>query len=61
MKIKKATLCCFFTWIVIIEFNFAVAFLLIRKTWYGQFVSKVRGWEILRKRRMILKWGVDTP
>ena len=33
LKMKKPTLCCCFTWIVFIEFNFTVAFLLIRKTW----------------------------
>ena len=42
---KKPTLCCCFTWIVFIELNFTVAFLLIRKD----------GW------RMILKWEVDAP
>ena len=31
LKIKKPTLCCCFTWIVFIELNFTVAFLLIRK------------------------------
>ena len=44
LKMKKTT--CWFTWIVFIEFNFAVAFLLIRKTWDGRFVDKVGvgGW-----------------
>ena len=32
-KMKKPACCCF-TWIVFIEPNFTVAFLLIRKTWY---------------------------
>ena len=32
---KKPTLCCCFTWILFIELNFTVAFLLIRKTWDG--------------------------
>ena len=31
LKMKKPTLCCCFTWIVFIELNFTVAFLLIRK------------------------------
>ena len=52
-KLKKPMLYCCFTWIVFIELNFTVAFLLIRKTWNEQFVSKVGGmgdfkkWEIL--------------
>ena len=33
LNIKKPILCCCFTWTVLIEFNFTVAFLLIRKTW----------------------------
>ena len=40
LKIKKPTLCCF-TWIVFIEFNFTVAFLLIRETWEDRFSGKV--------------------
>ena len=47
LKTKKTTLCCF-TWIVFIELNFTVAFLLTRKTWDDTFASKVRGWGILR-------------
>ena len=43
LKMKKPTLCCCFTWIVFIELNFTVAFLLIRKTWDDQFVGKVWG------------------
>ena len=31
---KKPTLCCCFTWIVFIELNFTVAFLLIRKQFW---------------------------
>ena len=42
LKMKKPTLYCRFTWIVFIELNFTVAFLLVRKTWDGQFVGKVR-------------------
>ena len=38
---KKPTLCCCFTWIVFIELNFTVAFLLIRKTWDERFTDKV--------------------
>ena len=67
LKMKKPTLCCCFSWIVFIELNFTVAFLLIRKTWDDGFVVEVGGWGILRNRgdpsngRMILKWGFDTP
>ena len=38
---KYPTLCFWFTWIVFIELNFTVAFLLVRKTWDGRFVGKV--------------------
>ena len=38
---KKPTLLCCFTWIVFIELNFTVAFLLIWKTWDDQFAGKV--------------------
>ena len=41
-------LCCCFAWIVFIQLNFTVVFLLIRKTWNNGFASKVGGWEILR-------------
>ena len=41
LKMKKPRLCCCFTWIVFIELNFTVAFLLIRKTWNDWFVGKV--------------------
>ena len=43
LKMKKPTLCCYFTWIVFIELYFTVAFLLIRKTWEDQFAGKVGG------------------
>ena len=33
LKMEKATFCCCFTWILFIQLNFTVAFLLIRKTW----------------------------
>ena len=55
-------LCCCFTWIVFIELNFTVAFLLIRKTWEGRFIGKVGG-----MGRNFKKWGdpsnggADTP
>ena len=58
---KKPILYCF-TWIVFIELNFTVAFLLIRKTWEDRFAGKVGEWGILRNEgdpsngRMILKW-----
>ena len=35
LKMEKPMLWCSFTWIVFIELNFIVAFLLIRKTWWG--------------------------
>ena len=44
LKMKKPTLCCCFTWIVFIELNFTVSFLLIRKTWDDRLASKVGGW-----------------
>ena len=48
LKMKKPMLCCCFTWIVFIELNFTVAFLLIRKTWDDGFASEVGGgWWIL--------------
>ena len=37
-----------FSWIVFIELNFTVAFLLIRKSWDDGFAGKVGGWGILR-------------
>ena len=46
LKMKKPMLCCF-EWIVFLELNFAVAFLLIRKTWDDRFVSKMGGWRVL--------------
>ena len=68
LKMKKPTLCCF-TWIVFIELNLTVAFLLIRKTWDDGFVGKVGGWEILRNGEDPSNGGdfemglgeVDTP
>ena len=48
LKMKKATLCCCCMWIVFIEINFTVAFLLIGKTWDDRFAGKVWGWRILR-------------
>ena len=65
---KKPTLGCF-TWIVFIELNFIVAFLLIRKTWGDQFAIKVGGgmgefekwgWD-LGNGGTILKWEADNP
>ena len=47
---KKPTLCCCFTWIVFVELNFTVAFLLIRKTWEVRFAGKVVEWRTLRNR-----------
>ena len=37
---KKPTLYCCFTWIVFIELNFTVAFLLMRKPWDDRFAGK---------------------
>ena len=61
---KKLLLCCCFTWMLFIEFNFTVAFLLARKTWDDRFVGKVGRWGILRNGGdpsngvgMILKLG----
>ena len=56
---KKPTLCCCFTWIVFIELNFTVAFLLIRKTWDGRFAGKVWGWGILRNGGILVIEGHD--
>ena len=41
LKMEKPMLCCCFTWIVFIELNFTVAFLLIRKTWDDRFTGKM--------------------
>ena len=57
LKMKKPTLGYCFTWIVFIELNFRIAFLLIRKTWDDRFAGKMKGcgggwwggWESLRK------------
>ena len=43
LKIKSHHYVVFFTWIVFIELNFTVAFLLIKKAWDDQFSSKVGG------------------
>ena len=51
LKMKKPKLCCCFTWIVFIELNFIVAFLLIRKTVDDRFAGKVGGIGDLKK------WG----
>ena len=61
LKMKKSTLCYCFTWIVFIELNFRVAFLLIRETWDDGFASKMKGggggWGILRKGGGIVVMG----
>ena len=41
LKMKKLTLCCCFTWIVFIELNHTVGFLLIKKTWEDRFAGKL--------------------
>ena len=70
LKMKEPTLCCCFTWVVFIELNFAVAFLLMRKTRDGRFVGGGKGdfggvAGILVMGGMTLTWfwngGVDTP
>ena len=43
LKMEKPTLCCCFTWIVFIELNFTVVFLLLRD---DRFTGKVGGWVI---------------
>ena len=48
LKMKKPRLCCYFTWIIFIELNFTVAFLLIKKTWNDRFAGKVGGCGISR-------------
>ena len=62
LKMKKSTLCCCFTWIVFIELNFTVAFLLIKKTWNDRFAGKVGGCGISRYGRggrilVMGRWG----
>ena len=58
LKMEKPVLCCCFTWIVLIEPNFTVASLLIRKTWDDQFTVKVGVWGILRNGGMGLCFSV---
>ena len=66
LKMEKTMLCCCFTWIVFIELNFTVAFLLIRKPSNDWFPGKVVGWKILRNGGILVMvqrfWngGVDT-
>ena len=48
LKMKKPMICCCFTWIVFIELNFTVPFLLIRKTWDDWSTGEVGGSGILR-------------
>ena len=52
LKMKKPNLYYCFTWIVFLELNFTVAFLLIRKTWDDIFADKVKGW----KSKESIKW-----
>ena len=40
-KMKKPTFCYCFTWIVFIELNFTVVFLLIKKTWDDGFFDNI--------------------
>ena len=48
LKMKKPRLFCYFTWIIFIELNVTVAFLLIKKTWNDRFAGKVGGCGISR-------------
>ena len=61
LKMKKPTLCCCFSWIIFIELNLTVAFLLIRKTWDDRFADKVGGGggdgEILRNGEIVVMAG----
>ena len=58
LKMKKPTIFCCFTWIVFIELNFTVPFLLIRKTWDDGFAGEVGRWGDFKKwGRGILKMG----
>ena len=57
LKMKKPTLCSCFTWIVFIELNFTVAFLLIRKTWDDRFDGKVGRWGFLRNGGILVMGG----
>ena len=50
-------LCFCFTWIVFIELNFTVAFLLMRKSWDDQFAGKVGEWGILRNGVILIMGG----
>ena len=43
LAMKKPTFRCCFTWILFTELSFAVAFLLIRKTWDDRFAGN--GWD----------------
>ena len=60
LKMKKPMLCCCFTWIVFIELNFTVAFLLIRKTWddgYSTWVFFYHPW----KFHFFFSWLLEFP
>ena len=57
LKMKKPTLCCCFPWLLFIELNFTVVFLLIRKTWDGRFVGKAGGWWMLRNGGILVMGG----
>ena len=56
---------CYFTWIVFIELNFTVAFMLIRKTWDGEGMACFQKWGDPSNGEIILKQGggegADTP
>ena len=59
LKMKKQMLCCCFTWKVFTELNFAVVFLLIKKTWEDPFACEVGGWGILRNGVYLSNHGDD--
>ena len=44
LKMKKPTICCCFAWLVFIELNLTVAFLLIGKNWNDRFAGKLEYW-----------------
>ena len=44
LKMEKGTFCCCFTWILfIIDLNFTVAFMSVRKIWDDRFAGKGMG------------------
>ena len=56
LKMEKPVLCGCFTWIVFIELNFTVAFLIIRD---DRFTGTVGGWGILGNGKNLSNEGDD--